>query len=324
MNKRLLLGCACCSTFCAAAQSLSVGQGGIGLSDNDRAVVRTPDRVQVGQELIMAELPVTVRPPQFYLNVGTSGRYGPYALEDNTLIGNKTSPYTLRMFDYGAHFTLHAAGDTNAVFGPFAATNGALVTLGGSVMTVVRFPPQLAVSLSHPDKIAQLPLMGVAPYNGPLLKELYGLRAKFVALANRVAADTADVEFTDMPTVHSRITGNTFTPVVRTSQRDKQNAVKGAELSAVKYLETLFGQAFRVRSQAITDTSTYHFGMPPGDYVFCAMQKVKDPHAQGVAGLATAIWWTAFHFDGEHPLALSLTAENAITWREVFALDKKD
>jgi len=324
MKLRLLLCCTFCTAFLSVGQSLSIGQGGIGLSNNEHAVVRAPEPVRVGQELNMAELPVTVIPPQFYLNFGTSGRYGPYALADNTLVGGKASPYTLRMFDYGEHFTLHAANNTNAVFGPFSATNGAVVTLGNSVLTVVRFPPKLRVMLNHPGKTSQTPLLGVAPCNNALIRELYGLRAKYVALANRVAADTADVEFTDVPTVHSRITGNTFTPVVRTSQRDKQNAIKGAELSAIRFLETVFGQAFHIRSQSITDGSTYHFGMPPGDYVFCAMQKVKDPHAQGVAGFATAVWWTSFHFDGEHPLELSLTDKNAITWREVFALGKKE
>ena len=323
MDQRILFCTICSTALLAVGQSMNIGQGGIGLSDRDIAIVRAPPPIQVGQELDMAELPLDVNPPQFYLNYGTGGRYGPYALSDNTLIDNKQSPYTLRMFDYGNHFTLHAANNTNTVYGPFAATNGASVTLGKAVMTIVRFPPKLSVTLNHPDKINQQPMIGIAPYNDALIKELYGLRTKYVGLANRVDVDTADVEFTDVPRVHSKSTGSSFTPVVRTSQRDKQNAIKGAELSAVRFLDTLFGKAFHIRSQAITDGATYHFGMPPGDYILCALQKVKDPHAQGVAGSVTAVWWTAFHFDGEHPLSLSLTAENAITWREIFALDNK-
>ena len=323
MDQRVLFCTLCSTALLAVGQSMSIGQGGIGLSDSDIAIVRAPPPIQIGQELNMAELPLDEKPPQFYLNYGTAGRYGPYALSDNTLIGNKQSPYILRMFDYGNHFTLHAANNTNTVYGPFAATNGASVTLGTSIMTVMRVPPKLSVTLNHPDKINQQPMIGIAPYNNALIKELYGLRTKYVGLANRVDVDTADVEFTDVPRIHSRITGNSSSPVVRTSQRDKQNAIKGAELSAVRFLETLFGQVFRIRSQAITDGSTYHFGMPAGDYILCALQKVKDPHAQSIAGSTTAVWWTAFHFDGEHPLSLSLAAENAITWREIFAFDKK-
>ncbi len=313
----------CCSALAAAAQTLTSGKGGIGLSDSGAPVVLAPPPIQVGQELEMAELPLSVSPPQFYLNYGTRGRYGPYELADNTLVGDKRSPYTLRMFDYGKHFTLQAARNTNTVYGPFPATNGAAVALGNDVMTVVRFPPKLLVSLRHPGKINQSPLIGIAPLDNALRKELYALRAKYVGLANRVDAETADVELQGVPRVYSRRTGNSVSPVVSISRRDKQNVIKGAELSAIKFLETLFGQAFRIRQQAVTEGSTYHFGMAPGDYVFCALQKVKDPQAQGVTGSATAVWWTAFRFDGEQPLTLSLSAENAITWREIFTLDKK-
>jgi len=320
-NARIQLTSVCGLALAAAAQTLTTGQGTIGLSDN--AVVLAPPPVQLGQELEMAELPLSMSPPQFYLNYGTSGRYGPYALADNTPVGNKQAPHILRLFDYGRHFTLQAPGDTNAVYGPFPATNGAVVTLGKSVMTVVRFPPKLAVSLRHPDKINQSPLIGIAPYDTALIQQLYDLRAKYAGLANRVDVETADVEFKGVPRITYSSPRRSFSPVVGTSLRDKQNAIKGAELSAIRFLETLFERAFTIRSQAITEGSTYHFGMPPGDYVFCALQKVKDPHALGVSGSATAVWWTAFRFDGEHPLALSLTADNAVTWRQIFAFDKK-
>jgi len=311
-----------CAALASLGQNIDIGQGGVRMTEGN--TVLAPPPISVGEALDMAELPLRESPPQFYLNYGTSGRYGPYALADGTLVGNPQSPFTLNLFDYGSHFTLHARSGTNTVsYGPFAATNGAQVVVGGSVMTVVRFPLKLLVSLYHPGKLNQAPLIGIAPRDNALLRELYGLRAKYVNLANRVDYDTADVELEGVPRVYSRATGNTFSPIVKKSARDRQNTVKGAELSAVRFLETLMGQAFRIRSQAITDGSTYHFGMPPGDYVLCALQKIKDPLAQGVAGSSTAVWWTAFHFDGEHPLTLALTAENAITWREIFALDRK-
>ena len=319
MNTYALAAGACCLTLAAVAQSLSIGPNGT-LSGGDTLTVLAPEPVTVGKELAMAELPVDVRPAAFYLNVGTSGRYGPYDLTDGTAVGSKQAPYTLRMFDHGQHFTLHAAGDTNTVFGPFSATNGAPVTLGKAVMTVARVPPRVSVTLRHPDKINQSPLIGIAPYSAELVRGLYDMRTKYVGLANRVDVDTSSVALEGVPRVHSNITGNTFTPVVKTSARDKQNALKGAELSAMVFLEKLFGQAFTIRSQAITDGATYHFQMPAGDYVLCATQRVKDPNTPKVAGSATVVWWTPFHFDGEHPLSVELSAENAITWRDIFQL----
>ena len=305
----------------APAQSTSVGPGGAQIFGQDITVL-APEPIQVGRELEMNELLVQASPPQFYLNFGTSGRSGPFALADGASVGTKQNPYTLRMVDHGMRFTLHSAAQTNAAFGPFTATNGAPVSLGNNTLTFLRQPPEVTVSLAHPNRIAQTPSIGIAPLNTRVIEELYNLRAKYVALANRVDYDTADARLEGVPTIHSNITGNTYKPVVKTSARDKQNALKGAELSAIGFLERLFTQAFSIRSQAITDGLTFHFRPPAaGDYVLCATQRVKDPSAAAAAGLNTVVWWTAFHFDGERPLALALTADNAITWREIFKLD---
>jgi hypothetical protein len=271
----------------------------------------------------MATLPMAVHPPLLSFTYGTTGRYGPYPLGDNTRGGNPQTPYTLRLVDVGRHFTLQAPGGSNTVYGPFPATNGAPVLLGGALMTVVRSPPPLDVSISHPGRIAQLPLIGIAPDTPAVRRELYLLRAKYQALADRVAIDTSDVALEGVPRIRTRRTGNTtVSPVVSVSRRDKQNVIKGAELTAIRFLETLFQQQFRIRSQSASGPTAYRFGMPPGDYIFCALQKVKDPEAQGAAASLTAVWWTPFTFDGDHPLSLSLTAENAITWREIFVFEE--
>ncbi len=321
MNAHTLALCAGCMALSVSAQSINIGPNGT-RAGNDNRIVLAPEHIKVGKELTMAELQVDMSPVTFFLNIGTSGRYGPYALADGTVVGSKQVSHTLRMVDYGHLFTLQPASDTNAVCGPFVATNGAPVTLGKTLMTFARVPPKLLVSLSHPGKINQAPLIGIAPYDNALIRELYALRAKYVALANRVSDDTADAELQGVARVHSNITGNSFSPVIKTSARDKQNAVKGAELSAMVFLEKLLGQAFTIRSQAITDGSTYHFQMPPGDYLLCATQRVKDPNAPSGIGSVTAVWWTALHFDGERPLSLALTAENAITWRDIFQLSR--
>jgi hypothetical protein len=306
----------------ALAQSFNIGPGGPSVSD-DGLRVDIPEPVRVGRELVMNELPLRQTPAQFYLNVGTSGRLGPFDLADGAAVGSKQHPYTLRMADHGSRFTLEPTSGTNAALGPFTATNGAPVLLGGAPMKVVRFPPRLVVSLSHPTRIAQMPAIGVAPLSQPVMQALYDLRGKYVNLANRVDADTASAEMANVPRVRNNITGNTFSPVVKTSQRDRQNAYKGAELSAMTFLDKVFAQAFTIRSQAITDGLTFHFQLPQaGDYVLCATQRVKDPNAASLAGSVTAVWWTTFHFDGEHPLSLALTGDNAVTWRQVFSFDK--
>ena len=320
MNARALAWAACWLPLLVWSQSLSIGPGGTQLSDSGVQVL-SPERVRVGRELLMHAMPVTQGPPTFFLNYGTGGRAGPFELTDGAAVGPKQRPFTLRMVDHGLRFTLGSA--TNAVYGPFTATNGAPVAVGGTSATLVRFPPQLQVSISHASRTAQSPAIGIAPYDAALTQSLYELRAKYAALADRVNADTASVRFENMPTVHSSATGNTFTPVVKTSARDKRNAEKGAELSAMTFLDKVFEQSFRIRTQAVTDGNTYHFQMPPGTYVLCALQRIKDPSAAPPSGSLTAVWWTAFQFDGEHPLSLALTAENAVTWREVFALDDK-
>jgi len=322
-RRRTLLSALCACAFCGLAQSVSIGPGGAHFSEDGRAVL-APEPVQVGQELEMNALPVRPSPPRFYLNFGTRGRTGPFELAEGATVGSKQNAYTLRWADRGLRFTLHPAADTNAALGPFTATNGAPVQLGATRFTLLRVPPELTVSLAHPGRIAQTPVVGVAPLNRATLQALYELRAKYAALANRVDYDTADVEMTDVPRIYNSFTGNRTSPVVKTSERDKQNAYKGAELSAVAFLEKAFGQAFTIRSQAITDGLTFHFRLPEaGDYVLCATQRIKNPSGPSAVGTATAVWWTAFHFDGESPLAAALTAENAISWREVFALDTR-
>lgn len=326
MQSRFFFSLAVAATapLIAASQSMNLGPGGGIQGGGPEIVVHAPESIQVGHELEMNAMIPQQSPPLFFLNFGTDGHTGPFAFADGAAVGSKQAPFTLRMVDQGMRFTLHGAANTNAAYGPFTATNGAPVQLGNTLMTFVRVAPEVTVSLSHPGRIAQTPMIGIAPLTPRTTQSLYDLRAKYVALANRVDADTADVEFKGVPRIRSGITGNTFTPVVKTSGRDKQNAYKGAELSGIGFLEKAFGQCFSIRSNAITEGLTFHFRLPAaGDYVLCATQRVKDPAAISSVGMNTVVWWTAFHFDGERALAFSLTADNAITWREIFKLDKK-
>ncbi len=304
-------------TGTAAAQSLDVAPDGIRPS-------RAPVRMRTDGALAMAELPVTQSPPPLLLVAPDGRRSGPFPLADGTRVQAGGRAYTLRLAEPAPFpsFTLQPADPAAAPLGPFTATNRAPVDLGHAAFSVLRPPASVTVSLSHPSRIAQSPAIALAPLTPALARELLTLRQKFAALASRIDTETADVRFLGVPRVTVPSTGSASSPVVRVSERDRLNSVRSAERSAVTYLESLFRSAFSVRSQAITDGLTYHFQPPgPGSYILCAMQRVKDPDAAAGAGSVTALWWTVLEADGQHPLSLSLTAENAITWREVFPLE---
>ncbi len=305
---------------CASAQQLSTGHG-VSLDDGRMAVLAPPP-LKANDELQMAHLQLISLPALIAFNHGTSGRYGPYPLTNNTKVGNTAVPYLMQLCNANQSFTLAAMHSTNTLYGPFSVTNGTLVELPNELLIVVRPQPQLKVEITLPERIKQLPLIGVAPKTPNLLRELYELQAKMVALANRVDLETSDVVMQGVPRVHSRVTGSTFSPVIAPSQRDKQNTINGAEMSAVRYLESLFQRHFRVKSQAADGALRYWFSMPAGDYIFCAMQKYRDGNTRGMNPTHTAIWWSEFTFDGEHPMTLSLNRENSVPWREIFTLER--
>lgn len=300
------------------AQQISADRG-IGLNEGYRTA-QAPPPLQAGEELLMAELPVTTLPPTVYFNHGTAGHYGPYPFITNTRIGSEKTPYLLQVQPDTSYFSLVDQQGDNTRFGPFPGTNGVVVRLPTEVLVLLRPAARLKVSINHPDRINQLPLIGLAPQTPALLRELYALRAKYIALANRVDLDTADVVLEGVPRIHHRATGSTFSPVIATSQRDKENTLRGAEQTAVRYLETLFQNHFRIRSQVADGPQNYLFGMPKGEYIFCAMQKFRTPQTRGTALTQTAIWWTTLTFDGAHQLELHLTEQNAIHWRTIFTL----
>lgn len=322
MKRLLSAGAFGAAALCwASAQSLSLDSGGLSVSDGGLER-HAADPVRVGRELAMHEIPAVSSPALFYLGYGAGGRAGPFELANGAAVGSKQNPYTLVMLDYGRRFNLRSAANTNAVFGPFTATNGAPVVLGGTDMTLIRPLPDVRLAVRHPDRTQQAPFVGVAPYSTALTQSLYALRAKYAALVNRVDSDTASATMQGVPRIRSSLTGNATSPVVKTSSRDKLNASKGAEQSAMAFLQPLLEQHFRLRPQASPDGAAFRLLLAPGDYVLCVTQRVKAPNAGAAAGSATAIWWTTLHPDGEHPLALELTPENAVTWREIFTLSR--
>ena len=304
-----------------SAQSLSLDSGGLSVSDGGLER-HAAEPIRVGRELAMHEIPVVSFSPLFYLGYGTNRRAGPFELMNGATVGSKRNPYTLNMLDYGMRFNLRSGADTNAVFGPFTATNGAPILLGDTAFTLIRPPPDVRIAVRHPDRAQQSPFVGFAPYSPALTQSLYELRAKYAALANRVDNDTASATMQGVPRIRSGLTGNATSPVVKTSPRDKLNAIRGSEQSAMAFLQPLLERHFCLRPQASPDGATFRIPLEPGDYVMCVTQHIKVSNAGSLSGTVTAVWWTTVHPDGEHPLALELSAENAITWREIFTFPR--
>lgn len=108
---------------------------------------------------------------------------------------------------------------------------------------------------------------------------------------------------------------------IHVSKRDVQNANERAERAALVSLDNFYTKLFHIHWQAITDRSTYHFNMPPGEYILCAMQKLRPPRDRSLSLQPTAIWWTLLTVDGTQAYSLSLDERNAVSWLGVFQLE---
>lgn len=270
-------------------------------------------------QLTMATLPLQPGPPLVFFNVDTDKRLGPYPLRTNTPIGTPQVGISMRLNANLSELHLQATNPTNALYGPYPTTNNTLISIGRQTLRLLRPPPQLTVSLVHAERINQLPMIGLAPATPQLENELATLFQKFSALEERLAYDSAERVIEGMPRIY-RPSGTVFSPVIAPAKRDVAQSIRTADLTAVRYLETLFQQYFSVRSVAAQGAQQYFFSMPPNTYIFCAMQKFRPPTKQGLPQTQTAIWWTTITFDGTTPLQLELTAQNAITWQEIFHL----
>ena len=315
MKKWLLFcGVLAFSMYCAYAQ-----YGGMSLGQSD-VLIHAPPPVRLGKELRLNAFRLDVKPLEFYLNQGTRVRLGPYPLANGVKIGDEKAPYTLHLNADGLEFKLQAKQE---MFGPFSTSNRSAFVIGNTQMMFLRAPPKVSVTINHPDRIGQMPNVGIAPLNPQSVQALYDLRAKIGGIVNRVNMDKSDRELVGVPTVHNSFTGNTFKPIVSVSDRDKQNAERSGEVSSISFLEKFFTQYCTIRSQAITDKLTYHLGLQlPGDYLLIVMQKVKPPaNAAKGLGSPTAIWWTTFSFDGQSFFSGTLTPENATTWKNAFLFE---
>lgn len=284
-------------------------------------VIHAPPPVRLGTELRLNAFKMELQPPAFYLNMGTQYRFGPYPLVTGTAISNQMLNFT---FHLSAEKDLFKLQDKKgAMAGPFSTSNRTAFALGNTHMVFIRATPAITVTLKHPDRIGQMPTVGIAPLTPQSVQALYDLRAKIAGIVNRVNVDKADREIIGVPTIHNSYTGNTTKPILAVSNRDKQNADRSGEVSSVAFLEKFYAQHCTVRAQAMSGQQTYQLGVQlPGDYMLLVMQKVKPPAtAPKGSGSPTAIWWTTFTFDGYSSFTGTLTPENATFWKNAFLFE---
>ncbi len=196
-----------------------------------------------------------------------------------------------------------------------------MYTLFPSVVTnTSKVFTSLNITVQHPQRIAQRPDVLVARYTPPLIQELFKLRQQYVAIMNQVAYDTSDVELEGVPRRIDTGYGRGYNNIIKKSGRDKENIEYRAEQTAVNYLLRVIRSFFKIRPVSITDTHTYHFTLPPGQYALCILQRVKDRDSKATLGSKTAIWWTPFTIEEGTKKEMVLDESNAISWREIFTV----
>jgi len=181
----------------------------------------------------------------------------------------------------------------------------------------------LSVDVRHAGKIAQRPGILIAKYNPPTIKALFKLRQQYVGIMNQVAYDTSDVQLEGVPRNISMGYGSQRSNIIKKSARDKETIKRRAEQTAINYLQQVTRTHFKIRSNSITDKYTHHFNLPPGQYVICIEQRVKDEESQANMGSKTAIWWTTFTIEEGVRKEMFLDESNAITWREIFKVERE-
>lgn len=180
----------------------------------------------------------------------------------------------------------------------------------------------LNITLNHSRRIAQRPDVLVARYLPPLIQDLFKLRQQYVGIMNQVAYDTADSQIEGAPRRIDLGYGRGYNNVIKKSARDKANIEHRAEMTAINYLERVTRTYYRIRANSMTGSNTYHFDLPPGQYALCIMQRVKDTDPKAGLGSKTALWWSTFTIEEGAKKEMILDESNAITWREIFVVEK--
>jgi hypothetical protein len=279
--------------------------------------VAAPPPLAATGPLSMSEIPAVSRPAGFVLTDAAGRTFGPFAFKEGARVGAASAPYTLELTRDGTFSLIDPRSRTS--FGPFAATNGAPVTVGRTALAFARLPGSLRIQLSHRGAVGTTPLVAAGELTPALQAALYELRNGLVDVANRLAFETASVTIENQPTIITP-SGHRYTPTVRKSLRDRESARRAADLAATALLETFARANLRVPLARDPDGGYRLQPTPSGACLVCALWRVKDEDAITTAASRTVVWWTPVAAEPMADVQLNLNDDCAGDWRSVFRL----
>lgn len=278
----------------------------------------TPEASPQGA-LAMASLHGTVYPGDFLLLSAQSNRFGPYSYRTDAIIGSERFPYTLQVVS-DKEFRL-ADPRKNVMLGPFRYETGTTVAFDQATLSVLRLPSQVIVTLAPRGRQSREPTLAIAPLTPAVARSLTQLRATFTTIFNRLSGELATRSIEGAPIIRDAY-GKVYDGTVKPSLRDRENARRHAETTVGLLLDKFQGDEMSRRAEC-TGNLAYRFaGLPPGNYVLCALWRVQERDALSVAPAALEVWWTPFQIGAQEKLAFTLTADNACGWMGIFQFPK--
>ena len=163
----------------------------------------------------------------------------------------------------------------------------------------------------------QTPTLAAAPLTPATLQALGQLRLELAGIYNRLSSATSARSYEGLPHIETNY-GVSRSTVVHVSARDRENARRQAEATAGLALERFQRETMPLKA-APADKGEYRFAaLPPGEYVFCGLCRIKDAGATTAATTKRAVWWTTFRVGPHGQVSLALAPGNALDWTGVF------
>ncbi len=266
--------------------------------------------------LLMHSLHGVMSPAPFLLVRGDNRRFGPYDYADGMRIGSATAGLVLRVVDAGK-FHLENPRD-NSLLGPFPYSNEAELTVGANLFRVLRLPSGIAgrwrIGGALPGASSTL---AVARMGAATIRALRELRAQLQALEERVRYESADVLFEGLPVIRGP-GGYRRDNIVTRSQRDRENARRSAEASAIQLLERFVRDRMPLELRIAADGAFASPALPPGNYLICGLARVRDATQPNPAPSRFAVWWTECTLEKHDLVTYMLDDDNAIDWNSIF------
>ncbi len=236
--------------------------------------------------------------------------FGPYVLAEGVGIGGPTQPYVLTGVT-NAVFCLRAR-EGGGLLGPFACTNGAYVTVKGVLFSVVKPPPLISGTVTHPalKTILNVQIMPVTP---EFMQELYQLRYLYATLDARHAVQTAPIRTAPVVT---GMPGYRRDGIATRSAHDQARSADSRDRQARPAFDKFVGKFARFTVRSDSAGRFLLPPLPPGNYVLFAEGRSVSP-GPGALSLTYA-WWSTVQVTESGGNAIELNADNAMTWDALF------